>query len=420
MNDDFLRRRVVITGMGVIAPPGLELETFWKNVRNGVSSARVVSRFDSSKMPNHLAAEVVGFKPADFMSEKLVKRSDLSTQYAVAAASLALKDAKLNPAELDPDRIGVVEGTTVSGMESTLRGHLIYLKSGYRAINPFDVINAYCGEGSSRIALELGIRGHAITYCSGCASGNDAIGYAFKMVQHDEVDVMVAGATDDNLAEPMFGGFCRLGVMTKNDEEPQRAMRPFDRTRDGFVLGEGSAFLVLEELSHALSRGAQIYAEVLGHGRSCEAFHETNTHPDGYGFRRAMEKALRYARVAASEVDYINAHGTATKFNDPIETRAIKTVFGEHAPRVAISSTKPITGHLMGSAGAVEAVVCALALKHQELPPTINLRDPDADCDLDYVPGRPRPYPLRVAMNLNAGFGGKNACLLMRSWSTDA
>jgi 3-oxoacyl-[acyl-carrier-protein] synthase II len=417
MNDDFPHRRVVITGMGLISPNGHSLETFWNQLRNGTSAAGVVTRFDAAKLPNHLAAEVKAFDPNLYMDAKTARRCDVCTQYAISSAYLAVQDSGIDFTSVDPDRTGVVEGTTVSGMESMFEGQQVYLKKGYRALSPFTVINAYCGEGSSRIALELGIKGHAITYCSGCASGNDAVGYAMRMIQDDEADIMVAGATDDTMAEPMYGGFCLLDVMTRNVDNPQGAMRPFDRSRDGFVLGEGAAFLVLEELSHALVRGAKIYAEVLGHGRSCEAYHSTNTHPEGIGFRRAIEKALRKARVHPSEVDYINAHGTATETNDPIETRAIKSVFRDHARRLAVSSTKAITGHLMGAAGAIETVVCALALKHQEMPPTINLENPADGCDLDYVPNRSRPYPLNVAVNLNAGFGGKNACLVLKAYT---
>jgi 3-oxoacyl-[acyl-carrier-protein] synthase II len=407
------QRRVVITGMGVIAPNGNDLVTFWESIVAGNSAADFVRRFDTSKLPNQLAAEVKDFDASLYIDPKRVRRCDLVTQYAVAAASQALGDADLKPHLFSPDRIGIVEGTTVSGMESMFHGQQTYLKGGYKALSPFTVINAYCGEGSSTIAFELGLQAHAITYCSGCASGNDAIGYAALMIQQDETDIMVAGATDFTMAEPMYGGFCLLRVMSRRNDFPKGAMRPFDRTRDGFVLGEGAAFLILEELTHALGRRAKIYAEVLGHGRSCEAYHSTDTHPEGIGFCRSIEKALRKAELAPSDVDYINAHGTATATNDPIETRAIKNIFKEHANSVAISSTKPVTGHMMGAAGAVESVVCAMALKHQLIPPTINLHDPAPECDLDYVPLRARSYPLRIVANLSAGFGGKNSCLLL-------
>ena len=255
-NED--QRRVVITGMGVIAPNGRDLKTFWNSIVNGISAAGPVTRFDPGKLPNRIAAEVKKFDAGFYMNSKRAKHCDLVTQYAVAAAVLAVKDSKIDFKDCDPDRIGTVEGTTVSGMESMFRGQQDYLRGGHRALSPFTVINAYCGEGSSNISLELGIRSHATTFCSGCASGNDAIGYATMMIQQDEADIMLAGATDDTMAEPMYGGFCQLRVMSKRNDSPQEAMRPFDRSRDGFVLGEGAAFLVLEELSHALSRGAKI------------------------------------------------------------------------------------------------------------------------------------------------------------------
>lgn len=409
-------RRVVVTGVGVVAANGATVSSFWDSIVNGISPAAPVTRFDASGMTSVYACEVKDFHWRSYMEPKLVKRSDLAAQFSVGAACMAVADAGLKPKALDPDRSGVVEGTTVSGLESTLRGHRNYLENkGYRMLSPMTVVNAYSGEGSSRVAMQLGIRGHAVTLCSGCASGNDAIGYALQMVRHDEMDIMLAGAADDMMIEPMYAGFCLLGVMSRWRKEPAKTMRPFDRSRDGFVLGEGAAFLVLEELSHALARGAKIYAEVIGHGRSCEAHHPTDTHPDGIGMRTAMEKALRDARIHPCEVDYINAHGTATQVNDPIESQAIRAVFGSHADRVAVSSTKPITGHTMGAAGAIEAAVCALAVKHQEMPPSINLEHPDKGCDLDYVRAR-RPYPIRIAVNLNAGFGGRNACLLLRAY----
>ena len=410
-------RRVVITGMGVISPNGKDLTTFWDTIRHGISAGAPVTRFDTAKLRNKIAAEVRDFDPGRYMDPRLARRCDRCTQYAIAASINAMADAQIKFDELDADRVGIVEGTTVSGMESMLLGHQVYLNKGIDKLNPFTVINAYCGEGSSKIAFELGIKGHAVTYCSGCASGNDAIGYAAQMIQQDEVDVMLAGATDDTMAEPTYAGFCLLRVMTQRHETPQQAMRPFSGDRDGFLLGEGAAFVVLEELSHALARGAKIYAEFAGHGRSCEAYHSTDTHPEGVGFARSIEKALRRARIHPSEVDYVNAHGTATATNDPIETKAIKRIFREHAFRLAVSSTKPITGHMMGAAGAVETVVCALAINKQEIPPTINWNEPDPACDLDYVPHQSRPYPINVAVNLSAGFGGKNACLILKAYS---
>ena len=415
MNIDAPERRVVITGMGVIAPSGKDIETFWANVRDGISAAAPVSRFDASRLPVKIAAEVKDFDPTHFINSRKPGRFDLTIQYGVAAATLAVTDSGLDLQSIEPDRIGVVEGTTISGAGSIIkaRDSFIANDSNYRALHPYNVIAGYCGEGSSTISLHLGIHGHAVTYCSGCASGNDALGYALRMIQCDDVDVAIAGGAEETM-EMLHVGFCRVRAMTEQDGVPGRAMKPFDRRRDGFVLGEGSAFFVLEELSHALGRGARIYAELAGHGRSCEAYHATDPHPDGVGYARAMEKALRSARIHPTEVDYINAHGSATPLNDPIETRAIKTVFREHARRISVSATKPITGHLMGASGALETMICALAISRQEVPPTINLEEPDENCDLDYVPGTARSFPVRVGLNLNAGFGGRYACLVLR------
>src|SRR5438876_6080607 len=262
--------------------------------------------------------------------------------------------------------------------------------------------------------MGLGSKGHAVTYFSGSCSGNDAIGYGLQMIQNEEVDVMVAGGAEAPLLDGFWSGFCVTGVMTSRNETPAESMRPFDKSRDGFLLGEGAAFVVLEELSYALARGARIYAEVAGHGRSCEAYHSVSPHPDGVGLYRAMEKALRRARLHVSEVDYINAHGTATEANDLVETRAIKRLFGEHARRLAVSSTKPVSGHLLAAAGPLETVVCVLTLTHKEIPLTLNFKEPAEGCDLDYVPGESRAYPVRVAMNINSGFGGKNSCLILK------
>ncbi|HXR07798.1 MAG TPA: beta-ketoacyl-[acyl-carrier-protein] synthase family protein [Candidatus Acidoferrum sp.] len=415
MSFDCTQRRVVITGMGVISPCGQDLVRFWENVRGGVSAAAPVGRFDASKMPVKIGAEVKDFDIARFTSSKKFAHYALTVQFGVAAAMLAIRDAGIEIAKLDPDRTSVVEGTTISGAVSVinLRDSYHLGKHNYRALHPYDVVGGYCGEGSSTIGLFLGIHGNVVTYCSGCASGNDAIGYAAHLIRSDDADVAVAGGSEE-MIELMHMSFCRVRAMTELDGDPARAMRPFDKSRDGFVLGEGSAFLILEELSHARGRGARIYAELAGHGRSCEAYHPTDPHPDGLGYRRALERALHQARLHPTEVDYINAHGSATPLNDPIETASIKRVFQDHSRRLAISATKPVTGHLMGASGAIETVIAALTLAHQEIPPTINLEDPDEACDLDYVRGAARSYPVRVALNLNAGFGGRYACLVLK------
>ncbi len=406
-------RRVVITGMGVVAPNGCGVDSFWDSTWRGRSAAGVISHFDTDDFASKIAAEVTGLDWNRYFDSKKLKRYDKTIKFAVAAARDAVEDSGLDLSELDPDRKGIVEGTTVSGLQTVFKTHESYLSRGANVVNPVSVVNGYCGEGSSILALELGMHAHAITYCSGCCSSNDAIGYAAHMIQIDDTDVMVAGGADANISRPLWASFNSLRVMTRSLDDPTRAMRPFDSRRDGFVLGEGGAFFVMEELGHALNRGANIYAEVLGHGRSCEAFHLVDLHPDGVGAQRAMEKALRRSRLTPDEVDYINAHGTATRNNDPVETKAISSLFGRSSRKLAISSTKPVTGHLMGAAGALETAVCALALHHQVIPPTINLDRPDVACGLDYVAGEARPYPIDVALNLSAGFGGKNSCLAL-------
>jgi 3-oxoacyl-[acyl-carrier-protein] synthase II len=415
MKNGSSQRRVVITGMGVISPSGKDLRTFWSNVRGGISAAAPVARFDASHLPVKIDAEVKDFNASEFIKTRKPGRFDLTIQYGVAAATMATLDAGIDLSSLDPDRVGVVEGTTISGAESIIKARDSYKKNNnnFRALHPYNVVAGYCGEGSSTISLHLGIHGHAVTYCSGCASGSDAIGHAARMIRLDDVDVALAGGAEETM-EMLHVGFCRVRAMSEQNAIPAQAMKPFDRARDGFVIGEGAAFFVLEEMSHALGRGARIYAEVAGHGHSCEAYHATDPHPDGIGYVSAFEKALRQAQVHPSEVQYINAHGSATPLNDPIETKAIKQVLREHAKRVAISATKPITGHLLGASGAVETMICALAIAHQEIPPTINLHDPDPACDLDYVPGEARSYPVKVAVNLNAGFGGRYACLVLK------
>jgi 3-oxoacyl-[acyl-carrier-protein] synthase II len=401
-------RRVVITGMGVIAANGQDLDTFWDSICKGKSAAKPISRFDTTDLPYKIAAEIRDFEPTDYFEPKKARRFELSVQYGVAAALAAVEDAQLNLAKVDSHRLGIVEGTSVSGMESSFKGQLAFLKKGYRGMSPFTLINAYCGGGSGEVALELGARGHAFSYSSGSASGNDAIGYAASLIQHDHVDFSIAGGTEAPLLAPLWGAFCLTRVMTNG------IMRPFDKNRDGFLLGEGAGFVVLEELASARARGAKIYAEVIGHGRSCEAYHSVAPHPEGLGMYRAMKKAFRRAGAHPSEVDYINVHGTATETNDIAESRAIKRLFDHHADNVAVSSTKPVTGHLLAAAGALETVVCALSIHRKEIPFTLNLREPAENCTLDYVRDTSRPYPVRTVLNLNCGFGGKNSCLILR------
>ncbi len=410
------QRRVVVTGLGLIAPNGSDIPTFWESVIAGRSAAGPLTRFPAAGAPVSIACEVRDFAPEKYMEPKNVRRLDRSLQFGIAAAMLATRDSGLDTDSIEPDRIGVVEGTTVANNESAARADEAWRAHGYRGISLSAMINGYSGGGSGEIAIELGIEGHAITLSSGSASGNDVMGYAFSMIRSDETDVMIAGGAEAPILPQVWGGFCKGRVMSTHQGDPREAMKPFDIARSGFVLGEGAAFVVMEELGHALSRGARIYAEVLGQGRACEAYHPVAPEPQGAGVVKAISHALARSGIDPGEVDYINAHGTATEANDIVETRGIIRVFGRHAKRIAISSTKPVTGHLMAAAGAVETVVTALAVHHQIMPPTANLRVPDPECTLDYVPNIARPYPIRVALNLSSGFGGKNACLVIRRW----
>ena len=413
MNHQSEERRVVITGMGVIAANGQDLDTFWRSVRDGKSAGAFLTRFDCSKIPSKVGAEIMDFDPSRYIDPKHAKRLDRSLQYGVSAARLATIDAGVNFDKINADRTGVIEGTSLSNNVSAFETQDAYLKKGYRGVGVSALINGYSGSGCGEIANELGVKGHAITCSTSSSSGNDAMGYALSMIRHEDVDVMIAGGSEAPFIESVWSIFCLNKVMTRHSDNPATAMRPFDKSRDGFMLGEGAAYVVMEELAHALGRGAKIYCEVLSHGRSCEAYHALAPHPDGIGVTRALEKAIRSAGVHPSEVDYINAHGTATAANDVVETRGIKKFFGEYAKDIAISSTKPVTGHLMAGAGALETVICALSLYHQEIPMTLNLTHPDIECDLDYVAGKSRPYPVKIAVNLNCGFGGKNSCLVL-------
>ncbi len=399
--------------MGVIAPNGTDLASFWKNIREGHSAINHLTRFRMSDSPCRLAAEVRDFNALNFMDAKTARRIERSLQFGVAAAARAVLDSKIDFAEIDPDRTGIVEATSLSNVEAAYKGMKALEERGFRAISPSLMVSGYVGSGSAEIANQTGCQGHAITCSSGSASGNDVMGYARNMIQHEDVNVMIAGGAEAPLLETCYYGFAQSRAMTRWAGPPEEAMKPFDKKGDGFVIGEGAAYVVLEELSHALSRNARIYAEMLGHGRSCEAYHPMAPHPDGLGVVRCMEKAMRDANVDASCVQYINAHGTANPPNDLAETRAIKKVFGKQASRVAVSATKPITGHALAAAGAIETVICALTLYHQEIPPTLNLREPHPECDLDYVRDKSRPYPVNCAMNLNSGFGGKTSCLIL-------
>ena len=413
MPNNIEQRRIVVTGMGVMAANGKDLNSFWDSVINGVSSACPITRFDVSSMPTQIGAEIQDFDPTQYIEAKMAGRLELSQLYGIAASKLAISDADLDLNVVDPERIGIIVGSSIGGTEAVIKIQEMYYKRGYRRIPPAGLVNGHHGAVAGDIALHLNIQGFATTISTSSASGSDAIGYALNVLKSGEVDFCLAGGAEAPIFPATWASLCLHKIMTRRNEFPQQAMRPFDHMHDGMLLGEGAAFLMLEELSSALKRGARIYCEVLGYGRSCEAYGQLLPHPDGIGAYRAMSKALSQAKIAPEKVNYINAHGTATRANDVVETVAIKRLWGEKARQLAISSTKPVTGHLLGAAGAVETVICALALHHQTIPVTLNFEKGAEGCDLDYVPNQSRQSKVQIAMNINSGFGGKNACIIL-------
>jgi len=410
------KRRVVITGVGVISPVGNDAQTFWASLLAGKSGIGPVTHFDASEFPTRIAGEVKDFDPSAFMDKKDVKRTDRFVQFAIAATKMALEDARLKIEEQDPERVGVYIGSGIGGLATWEDQHRVLLEKGPRRVSPFLIPMMIANMAAGQVSIHFGLKGPNSAPITACATGTHAIGDAFKIIQRGEADVMVAGGTEATIRPLAFAGFCAARAMSTRNDEPEKASRPFDKDRDGFVMGEGAGVLILEELEHAKRRGAPILAEVIGYGMSADAFHLTQPDPDGDGAKRAMLAAIRDAGIRPEEVDYINAHGTSTELNDKVETQAIKAAFGEHAYKLAVSSTKSMTGHMLGAAGAVEAIATALALRDQILPPTINYETPDPACDLDYVPNEARRAPVRVALSNSFGFGGHNATIALKRY----
>ncbi|MDR5709505.1 MAG: beta-ketoacyl-ACP synthase II [Armatimonadota bacterium] len=408
------RRRVVVTGVGVITPIGIGKESFWNALMEGRSGVRPIRSFDASRYPTRIAAEVLDFDPLDWMDRKEAKRNDRFVQFAIAAARMALLDAGFRVTRENADRVGVVIGSGIGGAITWEEQHKVLLTRGPDRVSPFFIPMLIINMAAGAVSILTGARGPNTAPVTACATGGHAIGDAFRIIQRGEADVVIAGGTEAAITELSIAGFCAMRAMSTRNEEPQKAVRPFDAHRDGFVMGEGAGIVILEELEHALRRDARIYCEVVGYGMSADAYHITQPDPEGEGAALAMTRCLRDAGLRPEEVDYINAHGTSTPYNDKYETLAIKRVFGEHAYRLAVSSTKSMTAHLLGAAGGVELIACVLAIQHRMLPPTINYEVPDPDCDLDYVPNRPRFAEVRVALSNAFGFGGHNATLAVR------
>ncbi len=416
-----MKRRVVITGIGVVTPVGSGREEFWEALLRGRSGISPISSFDASDFPCRIAGEVRGFRAEDHMERRDALRMDRFCRMAVAAARLACLDAGLGDgpgavaAVADPERAAVVVGSGIGGISTFEEQHSVLLQRGRSRVSPHVVPMLIPNMAAGWIAILGGWRGPNLSTVTACAAGTHALGLGFRLIASGEADICLAGGAEASITPLALAGFCSMRALSTRNDEPERASRPFDRGRDGFVMAEGSGLLVLEDMELAEERGARIYAEVAGFGMSADAYHLTAPDPAGRGASLCMREALRSAGLRPEQVDYINAHGTSTPLNDRVETLAIREVFGEHAGRLAVSSTKSMTGHLLGAAGGVEAAATALALREGMIPPTINLDDPDPHCDLDYVPGRPRRLRVRAALSNSFGFGGHNACLALRA-----
>ncbi|MFI2856742.1 beta-ketoacyl-ACP synthase II [Paenibacillus sp. JSM ZJ436] len=411
-----MKQRVVITGMGVMTSLGQDLDTFWNSLMEGKSGISVVEAFDVSDYPTQIAASVKDFNPEDYMDRKEARKMDRFVQFAVAAGSKALEDSGIVIGEnAEAERVGVSIGSGIGGLGTWEDQHNVLLEKGPKRVSPFFIPMMIANMASGQMSINLGAKGPNTTQVTACATGTHSIGDSMRMIQRGDADVMVCGGAEATIRPTGMAGFCSMRAMSTRNEEPEKASRPFDTGRDGFVMGEGAGVLILESLEHAEKRGAKIYAEVIGYGLSADAHHITEPNPEGAA--RCMNMAIRDAGIAPEQVDYINAHGTSTPVGDRSETLAVKKAFGDHAYKLAVSSTKSMTGHLLGAAGGVEAVICALSLTHQTIAPTINLEDQDPECDLDYVPNHPRPSDLDVVMSNSFGFGGHNATIILKKFS---
>jgi 3-oxoacyl-[acyl-carrier-protein] synthase II len=411
-----LRRRVVVTGMGLVIPTGIGVETAWKNVCEGKSGIGLLTRFDTNGFETKIAGEVKNFNPELYIDKKEIKRMDLFVQYAIAATKEALEDAQLAITPENSEKIGVIVGTGLGGLPTLEKYHKILLERGPGRISPFFIPMLIANLASGHIAIQFGPKGPNTCVVTACATGAHCIGDAFRAIVYGDAEAMIAGGTEANITPLTIGGFNAMKALSTRNDEPEKACRPFEKNRDGFVVAEGAGIVLLEELKFALNRNAKIYGELVGYGYTGDAYHITAPSPDGDGAVRCMRMALKDAGLGPEDVDYINAHGTSTPLNDLTETIAIKTVFGDHAKKVPISATKSMTGHLLGAAGSTEAIFTLLAIRDGIMPPTINYEEPDPQCDLDYVPNVARRQPLNIAMSNAFGFGGTNATLIFKKF----
>lgn len=417
MPSNWTERRVVITGLGVVTPLGHQVETFWEHLLAGQCGIEKITAFDAAAFDTQIAGEVRGFDPAPaFPSPKDVRRTDRYSQFGIFAAHQALLDSGIELDKENRDEIGVIIGSGIGGLATTTGQHKILLERGPGRLSPFMIPMLISNMASGLFSMYQGLRGSNYATCSACATANHAIGEAWRTIKMGDAQVMFAGGAEAAIVPIGIGGFCAMKALSTRNDDPQHASRPFDKERDGFVMGEGAGVVMLEELQHAKKRGAEIYCEIVGYGNTADAYHLTAPSPEGEGASRCMKMAFRNSGLKTADISYINAHGTSTPQGDVCETQALKTVFGDLARRIAISSTKGATGHMLGAAGAVEMSVCALAIKHGVVPPTINYQVPDPECDLDYVPNTAREMPVDAAINNSFGFGGHNASIVARKF----
>ncbi len=409
-----MKRRVVVTGIGLVTPLGTGVEKSWRKICSGVGGIDLITRFDTSDYAVKIAAEVKDFQAEDFFEPKAVKHLDLFVQYGLAAAQMAVQDSGYEVTEENSGRVGVITGCGMGGLPTIEKYHSVCLEKGPKRITPFFIPMVIPNMPSGHISMAIKSKGPNLTLTTACAAGTHSVGEAYRHIKYGSCDMVVAGGAEAVICGLGVAGFTAMKALSGRNDDPKRASRPFDRDRDGFVMSEGAGMLVLEEYEHAVARGAKIYAEVCGYGLSSDAYHIAAPPEDGEGGVRAMRMALEDAKLALDDVDYINAHGTSTPLNDKCETQAIKTVFKEHAKKLAVSSTKSMTGHMLGAAGGIEAVFTALAINHQIAPPTINLENPSPECDLDYVPNEARKMSIRAAISNSFGFGGTNAVIAMK------
>ncbi|NDI33425.1 beta-ketoacyl-ACP synthase II [Chengkuizengella sediminis] len=408
-----MKQRVVITGLGVTSSLGSNLEPFWNNLVEGKSGISIIESIDVSDLSTKISASIKDFNPEDYMAKKEARKMDRFVQLAIAAATHALEDANLNVKEdTNPERAGVIVGSGVGGLQTWEEQHTILQKKGPKRVSPFFIPMMIANMASGQISIRTGAKGPNTTPVTACATGTHSIGDSFKLIQRGDADVMICGGAEAPITLTGMAGFCALRAMSTRNNEPEKASRPFDTGRDGFVMGEGAGVLILESYEHAVNRNAKIYGEIIGYGMSGDAYHITDPAPDGA--ERCMKNALKDAGIQPEEIDYINAHGTSTPVGDISETNAIKETFGEHAYQLAISSTKSMTGHLLGAAGGLEAVITGLTLKHGVIPPTINLENQDPECDLDYTANAARKSDVEVALSNSFGFGGHNASIILK------